>query len=295
MRALVFGCGYLGSRVAHRWREDGHEVFAVTRSPRRVDEWQAEGLRPLVADVTDPASLAALPEVNQVLFAVGYDRQAKHSQEEVYVDGLAHVLSALPEGLERFIYISSTGVYGPGDGGEIDERTPPAPTTTGGRACLAAENLLRQSRFAERSIVLRLAGIYGPGRLPRSRELLSGQPLAIDPASYLNLIHVEDAAGIVTEVARQIPTPALFCVSDGNPVTREEYLGLLAELLQAPRPVFDPPEKMALQRRGGNKLVSNARLVRELEYAWKYPSYREGLAALVEAGEFNGRRTDTAK
>src|SRR4051812_1668416 len=90
---LIFGCGYLGRRVAQRWATAGDEVVAVTRSERRAAEFAANGWRPIVADVTDPASLQNLPVADSILFAVGFDRGGNQSIHQVYVDGLANVLN----------------------------------------------------------------------------------------------------------------------------------------------------------------------------------------------------------
>ncbi|MBL8830463.1 MAG: NAD(P)H-binding protein, partial [Planctomycetaceae bacterium] len=120
---LIVGCGYLGLRVAGRWLAQGDTVYAVTRSSARADEWRGLGIHPLIADVTDPASLRDLPVAETVLFAVGYDRSAGKAIGDVYVDGLRHVLDALPTATGRVIYISSTGVYGECDGDWVDEST----------------------------------------------------------------------------------------------------------------------------------------------------------------------------
>ena len=103
----------------------------------------------------------------------------------------------------RVIYISSTGVYGQTDGTWVDESTECRPTRAGGQACLAAEQLLLQSAWAARTLILRLAGIYGPQRLPRLRQLQSGESLDTAPLGLLNLIHVDDAAQVVRQVADQ--------------------------------------------------------------------------------------------
>ena len=137
-RKIIFGCGYLGRRVADRWRDAGARVSVVTRDAARAERLAEAGLEPLVADVTQPETLRSLGDVSTALFAVGYDRTSPHSIEQVYVDGLAHVLEALPSSTERFIYVSSTGVYGPADDDWVDESTPCLPTRAGGRACLKA-------------------------------------------------------------------------------------------------------------------------------------------------------------
>lgn len=286
MKKLIFGCGYLGCRVAKLWRQAGHEVLAVTRQAERARRLAEEDLVPLVADISDAVSLAALQEISDigsVLFAVGYDRASGQSIGDVYVGGLANVLQALPESVGRFIYISSTGVYGDAGGSEVDETSPCEPQREGGKACLAAEQLLQQSRFAGRSIVLRLAGIYGPGRIPRADHLRRGAPFAAPAEGFLNLIHVDDAAEIVLLAERLALPPASYCVSDGQPVVRAEYYRELARLLNAPPPNFVDPaaNSAALHRAGSDKRINNARLMRELQPALKYASYREGLAAIV--------------
>ncbi len=97
MSKLIFGCGYLGSRVAALWRDAGHEVVVVTRSRNRADEFQGNGYGAIVADVTRPETLRDLPTAETVLYAVGYDRSpaGRPSIEAVYAGGVEIVLSAL--------------------------------------------------------------------------------------------------------------------------------------------------------------------------------------------------------
>jgi nucleoside-diphosphate-sugar epimerase len=269
---LIFGAGYLGQRVAALWRDTGREVHVVTRSAPRGEALAAAGYRPHVADVTRPETLAALPKADTVLFAVGFDRASGRSIGEVYSGGLANVLAALGDRPRRFLYISSTGVYGPGDGGWVDEETPCHPDREGGQACLAAEQTLAASPLGPRSIILRLAGIYGPGRIPRSADLLAGKPLAAHPDTHLNLIHVDDAARIVL-LAECAAAPRTYVVSDGHPVLRRDYFAALARLLGAPAPTFiAPPADEPPQRGASDRRASNAQLVRELRPEFAYPS-----------------------
>lgn len=285
MAKLVFGCGYLGCRVARLWRQQGERVIAVTRSAVKAASFTADGLEAIVADLNAPDSLAPIAQlsaIDTVLFAVGFDRSASQTIREVYVDGLAGVLRWLPSTVRRFVYISSTGVYGQVAGDVVDETSPCQPTREGGEACLAAERLLRHSHLANRAIVLRLAGIYGPERIPRAKELKAGAAIAAPAQGYLNLIHVDDAARIVV-LAAGTPPPKLYCVSDGHPVLRADYYAELASLVGAPPPLFiePPPESPAAQRAGSDKRVSNALLMQELAPTLLYPSYREGLRAIV--------------
>jgi nucleoside-diphosphate-sugar epimerase len=124
MRRLVFGCGYLGGRVAQHWLAAGGPVFAVTRSAERAAKWAQQGLRPILADVTRPETLSGLPVADTVLYAIGYDRRSAASRQEVSVEGLRHVLAALPSQTGRIVYLSSTGVYGSVAGDWVDEDTP---------------------------------------------------------------------------------------------------------------------------------------------------------------------------
>ncbi len=179
-----------------------------------------------------------------MLFAVGYDRNSAKPIEEVYVDGIRNVLATLPADIGRFIYISTTGVYGDAGGEWVDETTPPAPTRAGGKASLEAEELIRASHFADRAVILRLAGIYGPGRLPYLKQLKEAEPIEASQTGYLNLIHVQDAARIVqllSDPARKVEGPTTYCVSDGHPVVRGEYYREVARRLGAPEPTFTHP------------------------------------------------------
>ena len=207
-------------------------------------------------------------------------RPAAHRDRAVHVDGLRAVLDAVSPQVRRVVLISSTGIYGEQGGGWVDESSPCRPLRESGRALLAAERALAAHRCGERSIVLRLAGIYGPGRLPRRAELASGGPLPIAAGEYVNLIHVEDAAAAVLAAEAYSQPPRTYLVSDGHPVQRRDYFAELARRFGLPRPAFRnrlPGE--ASGRRGGNKRVNNARMLAELHVKLAYPTYREGLAA----------------
>jgi len=284
MAKLIFGCGYLGRRVLELWQAAGEKVYAVTRSPERAAEWSQRGIVPLVADITQPLTITAPTDIDTVLFAVGFDATAGKSIHEVYAGGLARVIAWLPDSIQRFIYISSTGVYGSFDGDWIDEDSPCEPRRDGGKACLVAEQKLAASKFATRSVSLRLAGIYGPDRIPRAKDLLAGQPIDAAPNGYLNLIHVVDAARIVL-LAEQRSASSCLLVADGHPVIRGEYYAELARLLNAPKPQFTPTagEQAATKRGSADKRVNNQRLLAELAPQFQFPDYRAGLIDSVGA------------
>lgn len=283
MTAIVFGCGYLGRRVAGLWAAAGRTVYAVTRRADRAEDLAREGLHALVADVTRPETLRGLPPARTVLYAVGYDPRSHASREQVYVQGLRAVLDALPDRVEKVVFTSSTGVYGSSGGRWVDELTPCRPTRDAGRAMLAAEETLRSHRLGDRAIVLRLAGLYGPGRVPRLADVRAGRPIEAAEGACLNLIHVEDAARVVVAAAERTRPPRTYVVSDGHPTDRREFYLYLAELLGSPPPRFvDPSPQGAADRRGGaDKRVKSARMIEELGLILAYPTYREGLRAIV--------------
>jgi nucleoside-diphosphate-sugar epimerase len=222
-----------------------------------------------------------------VLFAVGYDHSAGQSIADVYAGGVASVLAALPADTGRFIYISTTGVYGNASGAWVDEQTPPDPKRDGGRASLAAEQIISAHPIGAASIILRLAGIYGPGRVPFIDKLLAGQPIPAPAAGHLNLIHVDDAAAVIVAASQLAPFPRgpqIYCVSDGHPVKRAEFYRETARQLCAPPPTFvetDPNSPRAARAKADRK-ICNDRMLAELGVQLVYPNYRAGLAAVLE-------------
>jgi nucleoside-diphosphate-sugar epimerase len=285
---LILGCGYLGRMVAAAWWRAGDDVFAVTRSAERAAAWQTEGLRPIVADVCEPDTLSALPNVETVLYAIGYDRSSGRSQTEVTVDGLRHVLERLRGRCRRLVFISSSSVYGQSAGEWVDETSPCEPTQPGGECGLAAEQLVHEAYPAgggTSAQVLRLSGIYGPQRLlSRVEALQRGEPLTGNPDAWLNLIHVDDAVQAVLACEHRGGSGATYLVSDNQPVRRHEYYAHLAALVGAPPVTFDESQPARRGSGGLNKRCCNRRLREELGVVLRYPTFVEGLAASAGSG-----------
>ncbi len=280
---LIIGCGYVGHRLAKCWHDSGEHVYVTTRSSARARALTREGLRPVQLDVTQD-TIPRLPTADTVVFAVGFDRRAGHTINQVYVDGLRRVLDALDDDIQRFIYVSSTGVFGQDDGSWVDEDSPTEPTRDGGRACLAAERLLRSHpMLGQKAIILRLAGIYGPDRLPQLGQLQRGKPLQVAADAFVNLIHVDDVVRVIVACDLHAVVPRIYCVSDGHPVLRGEFYRYLSQLIGTAEPVFEPspPSSTQAERARGDKRICNDRLVREMPISLAHPSYREGLAAIM--------------
>lgn len=284
---LVVGCGYLGERVARRWLARGDRVVAATRSPARAEALAAAGIEPLILDVT-----AAAPgwerlfgrtdePVATIFWAVGFDRAAGASYDDVHVAGLRKLLdAAAAAGLRpRVVFSSSTGVWGDERGGAVSEATPTDPSREAGRVLVAAERMLA-NHPAGPGTALRFAGLYGPGRLPRLADLRAGRLIAADPDSWLNLVHVDDAAQVAVAVAEAPAPRPLYVVSDGTPVRRRDWYGRLAELAGGPPPAWD---ESAPRGRGGDKRVDPTLVWADLGIRPAHPNALAALPQLVAA------------
>jgi nucleoside-diphosphate-sugar epimerase len=282
MDKLIIGCGYLGRRVAARWLAQGHTVFGMTRD--KPGELHALGIRPIVGDVSEMLDVAGLPPAETVLYAVAPGRKEGQRPDDVWLLGLTHITIALEEWpiRPRFLFISSTSVYGQSKGEEVDESSPTQPREETGAVLVQAEDYLR--RRLPDAVILRLAAIYGPGRLLRSAAILAGEPIVADPDKWLNLIHVDDGADAVLAAEARGRAGAIYNICDGHPVRRREFYTRMAEVLGAPAPRFMPPAPDALlAHETANRRVSNRRMREELQVELRYPHYGDGLLASCPA------------
>ncbi|NND97311.1 MAG: SDR family oxidoreductase [Pirellulaceae bacterium] len=279
---LVVGCGYLGRRVADQCRRAGHRVWATTRSRGRANELAASGFEPIVLDWTDRRSLAGLPQVSHVLVAVSYDRSSQIDRYQSQVGGLRNLLAVVAP-TAKICYISTTGVYHQCDGSWVDENSVARPVREGGQVHLQAEQELHRNRPHAPWTVLRLAGIYGPNRVPRAADVIHGRPIQSPQDGYLNLIHVDDAVSVVLASWRQAGR-RLYVVSDNQPVLRGDFYREIARQCHVQPPRFEPPSPAApvAMRSASNKRVWNRRMKSELVPHLKYPTYREGLRDVLQ-------------
>ena len=276
-RTLVVGCGYLGQCVAQATIDDGGKVWGTTRSEAKAETLANNGIPPIVIDWTDSQTLRQLPEVDQVLVAVSYDRNSPQGRFESQVGGLENLLATLAPGV-NVCYISTTGVYHQTDGDWVDEDSPASPTRPGGQVHMQAEQLLRQQRQASPWTILRLAGIYGPGRIPRVADVMEGRPIFSSPNGYLNLIHVRDAAAAVVACWR-LDHQAMYVAADDQPVVRRDFYQEIARLTDSSPPRFEQPPADAGDRVRfeSNKRIRNDRFRRDLAPELLFPNYRIGL------------------
>ncbi len=280
---LIVGCGYIGTGVAAALKAlDGGPVYAVTRSRKRADDFAAAGYEPVIADWTDRRTLSALPPCQRVLVAVSYDSKSGVSREDSQVGGLSNLLDFLPTSTD-ICYLSTTGVYHQSDGQWVDETSPARPIGEGGKAHLRAESLLHRRRPNSPWTILRLAGIYGPRRIPRVADVLAGRPIEGPNCGYLNLIHRDDAvSAILAAWTRRQDRRKLYLVADDQPVIRSRFYQQIAVQCGVPEPAFAANDKPSLSARSAsNKRIWNRRLRRDLLPQLHFPTYVQGLTDLL--------------
>lgn len=282
MSTLIIGCGYLGERLGARIQARGEPVWGLVRSAPRAEAIARLGVEPVIGDVLKPETLRGLPRAERVFHAVGFDRAAGSTLAQVAVEGLRNVLNALPETVHRLVLASTTGVYGQTGGEWIDERSPAEPAAESGRVYLAAEQVARDWAGGARNlrvVVLRYAGLYGPGRVVRRALIERGQPIPGDPEKYLNLIAIDDAALAALAALDARDPEALYLVADDRPVLRGEYYSLAAALLGAPLPRFVSPEPGSIDagRDTASKRIRNGLLTTQLGVRLCFPDITTGL------------------
>lgn len=274
MRILVAGCGYVGGKLGSLLADDGHEVYGLRRNPDALPT----GIKPVAADLSREAPPDILPQnLDFVFYAVSADGPDDEAYRLAYVDGPRNLLEALSnrgDNIRRFFFTSSTGVYAQSDGEWVDEDSPTEPEAFSGRRLLEGERTVLDGPFP--ATVLRLAGIYGPGRT-RSIERGLAVPERDGPPDYTNRIHRDDCAGALRHLMLLPEPEKLYIGVDHEPADRRTVAEWLAERLDAV-----PEEKSSdTNRRRTNKRCSNARLFAS-GYEFLYPTFREGFAPLLE-------------
>ena len=275
MSVLIAGCGDLGSDLGLALAAEGHTVLGLRRRAERVPA----PITPVAADLTDAASLRALPAGIELVYYIatpsGYDDDAYRS---AYVDGLRNLLAALPATPRRLVFVSSTTVYGQLDGEWVDEASPTEPGSFSGRRMLEAERLALASGAG--TVIVRFGGIYGPGRERMLRKVRNGEPCPAEPPLYTNRIHRDDCVGILHHLGRSTVAPGIYLGVDDAPCSQCELMDWLAARMQLPAPRRVAGERGGL--RASNKRCRNDKLTAS-GYRLRYPSYREGYGALLGA------------
>ena len=277
-RVLIAGCGYVGASLGESLAAQGDVVWGLRR--RRVDV--VDPIRPVCADLSEPASLCELPaDVDYVVYAVSADAFTQEAYRRAYVDGLVNLQSVLEgrgaRGPSRLLYVSSTGVYGQTDGESVDEDSAARPLGFSGRLLLEGERCALGSSIP--TVVVRLGGIYGPGRTRLIERVRDQAGCVAGFRRYTNRIHRDDCVGVLAHLMRLESPRSLYVAVDDQPATELEVMRWLALRLGAPPPVEELEEDSSTRT---NKRCSNHRL-RDSGYRFRYPTYQTGYEAVLRA------------
>ena len=276
---LIAGCGDVGGRLATQLLSLGWEVHGLRRDISRLPA----GVIGVAGDLFNEACPATWPVggVDYLVYCAAATAHDEAGYRAAYVQGLKNVLEWLDDygqAPERLLFVSSSSVYEQQGGEWVDETSPAKASAYSGRVMLEAEQVALNSGIP--ASVVRLTGIYGPGRERLLTQVRQGYHVAIDPPVYGNRIHADDAAGLL----------AFLLKADDQGVTlADRYIGVddapapLAEVVDWLREYLGVTEwaEDASVRRTGSKRCSNAR-AKALGWEPRYPTYREGYAAILE-------------
>jgi nucleoside-diphosphate-sugar epimerase len=285
MRVLIVGPGYVGRALGAELVRRGHAVSSLSRSGDASGALQSVGIRPLVGDLTRPETLAVLPaDFDWVVNCVSSTHGGPEDYRRVYLEGARNLVAWLaPRPPLKLVYTISTGVYGQNDGSLVDESAPVEPPAETSRVLVETERVFltaaREQNFP--AVMLRVAGIYGPGRGWWFKQFLAGEArLEGEGRRTLNMIHRDDVAGCIIAALERGRPGEIYNAVDDEPVSQRDFLQWLAGQLGRPLPPSVPEDAEATRKRGvTNKRISNAKLKRELGYRFKFPTFREGYAA----------------
>ncbi|MBU4634912.1 SDR family oxidoreductase [Pseudomonas chlororaphis] len=276
---LIAGCGDVGSRLAKQQLAENWQVYGLRRTVSQLPE----GVIGVAGDLFSEQCPAAWPTtpLDYLVYSAAATEHDEAGYRAAYVEGLTHVLGWLKQNGQspkRLLFVSSSSVYGQKDGEWIDETSPAQAGSYSGRLMLEAEQVALQSGIP--ASLVRLTGIYGPGREWLLNQVRQGYRVAIDPPLYGNRIHADDAAGLLAFLLqadrRGVQLEDCYIGVDDAPVPLAEVVGWLREYLG----VTEWADNSSV-RRSGSKRCSNAR-ARALGWEPRYPSFREGYAEIIE-------------
>jgi nucleoside-diphosphate-sugar epimerase len=281
---LIAGCGDIGSRTAQRLLAEGWVVHGLRRNTAQLPE----GVAAVAGDLFEPHLPAQWPRtaIDYLMYCATPSQRDEVGYRQAYVEGLQNVLSWLAQCNQRpkrILFVSSSGVYGQANGEWVDETSPTDPRSFTGEIMLEAERVALSSGLP--ATVVRLTGIYGPGRSDLSNRVRQGHSVRLDPPVYANRIHADDAAGLLAHLfnsdAQGVALDSCYLGVDDEPAALGDVVAWIREYLG----VTEWSAQASVQR-VGSKRCSNAR-AKALGWVPMYPSYREGYASLLSAPTTN--------
>ena len=267
---VIIGCGYLGHRLKNLLQ--GHTCYFTRRTATDVDANSDNAHSNLLLDINQPDSWSSLQSLQNEQNIIAY---IMVPPSKIDIDGFPlflQQLDSLP--LARRILISSTVVYGQAER-DVDADSEVMIDNQRAERQYQIEQLWMQQ--CEQACVLRLAGIYGPGRIIGKRVINEQQRINGNARAWLNLIHVDDAARLSLCLAG-LPQPAAYELGcDGNPLLREDYYACLAELLKRPAPEFETSDMI----NGRGRRCSNAVTVARTGWRPVYTDIKNNLSEIL--------------
>lgn len=277
MNILIAGCGYIGRAAGTLLVGQGHRVWGLCRSQAALERVRLSGLEPFEADLKNAASLRGLPPVDAVIACQAPSKGENY--QSTYYDATEELLRAIkPAEQVRFILVSSTSVYGPRAGGWVDADTPIREQELDDDAIILRKTEKMVLAAPVRGAVLRLSGIYGPGR-NRVDAIRTGRLKPTLGAAYTNRIHREDAASALALLLDRGEPRQTYLASDDHPVSQSEFYVWLCAKLGVGAPV-EPLPADAAKSLDASKRCNNKKL-KQLGWTPRYPGYREGYGELL--------------
>lgn len=279
MHVLVAGCGWLGTALARALLARGDRVTGVRRHPQRAAELAALGVAPLALDLSAADADRRLPvDLDAVIACQSASGDGVEPYRRAYIEVNRALLAAARRSAARaFVYTASTGVFGQRDGSDVDEAAPPAPASPEAEVLVEAERLVLA--FGPAAKVVRLSGLYGPGRTGLIDRVRSGA-LALGPGddAWMNFCHREDAVSAVLAALDRGRPAAIYHGSDAQPARRREVVRWVAGALGV-----EPATRaeVGTGRVAANRRILSERTRAELGLSLAFPSYIDGLRALL--------------
>jgi nucleoside-diphosphate-sugar epimerase len=271
LKVLILGCGYVGQALASAWRTAGHAITGWVRSESSAAALLELGIKPWVGDLSAEEDWQGLPpDFDFFVHCASSSRGGAEAYARVYVRGIALAQHYLPR--TQGLFVSSTSVYGQTEGEIVTETSPAEPMNETSQLLREAEAIA----WASQTIVLRVAGIYGPERGALLKKFLAQEAMIEgDGTRWMNQVHRTDVVQAIQHVATLSTPEKLYNVADNEPVTYRDFYQWLATETHLPLPPHGPVN--ANRKRGlTNKRVSNGLLTQS---GWHplYPTFREGL------------------